>query len=130
MKNDKQHRNGEVVIREVCDRDRDMIIAIFNYYAATSMLPILKIPVNDRFFTFLREGALGFYVLESEANVVGFGLMKPLMPFPAFMTTGILTYFIQPDTPHESWEKSSRPAHGRCEKNGCDLTCGKHGLKK
>ena len=36
MKNDKQHRNGEVVIREVRDRDRDMIIAIFNYYAATS----------------------------------------------------------------------------------------------
>ena len=99
MKNDKQHRNGEVVIREVRDRDRDMIIAIFNYYAATSYAAYPEIPVNDRFFAFLREGALGFYVLESEANVVGFGLMKPLMPFPAFMTTGMLTYFIQPGTP-------------------------------
>jgi phosphinothricin acetyltransferase len=96
MKNDKQHRNGEVVIREVRDRDCDMIIAIFNYYAATSYAAYPEIPVNDRFFAFLREGALGFYVLESEANVVGFGLMKPLMPFPAFMTTGMLTYFIQP----------------------------------
>jgi phosphinothricin acetyltransferase len=97
MKNDKQHRDGEVVIREVRDRDREKIIAIFNYYAATSYAAYPEIPVNDRFFAFLREGALGFYVLESEANVVGFGLMKPLIPFPAFMTTGMLTYFIQPE---------------------------------
>ena len=96
MKNKKQHRDGSVVIREVRDRDRDMILAIFNYYAATSYAAYPEIPVNDRFFAFLREGALGFYVLESEANV-GFGLMKPLMPFPAFMTTGMLTYFIQPE---------------------------------
>ena len=96
MKNDKQHRGGDVVIREVRDRDRDRIIAIFNHYAATSYAAYPEIPVNDRFFAFLREGALGFYVLEHEAHVVGFGLMKPLLPFPAFMTTGMLTYFIQP----------------------------------
>ena len=97
MKKEKQHRDGEVVIREVRDSDRDTIIAIFNYYAATSYAAYPEIPVNDRFFAFLREGALGFYVLEREADVVGFGLMKPLMPFPAFMTTGMLTYFIRPE---------------------------------
>jgi phosphinothricin acetyltransferase len=97
MKNDKQHREGDVVIREVRDRDRDKIIAIFNYYAVASYAAYPEIPVNDRFFAFLREGALGFYALESEAHVVGFGLMKPLLPFPAFMKTGMLTYFIQPE---------------------------------
>jgi phosphinothricin acetyltransferase len=97
MKNEKQHRYGEVVIREVRDSDRDTIIAIFNYYAATSYAAYPEIPVHDRFFAFLREGALGFYVLEYEAHVVGFGFMKPLMPFPACMTTGMLTYFIQPE---------------------------------
>jgi hypothetical protein len=61
MKNDKQHRDGEVVIREVRDRDREKIIAIFNYYAATSYAAYPEIPVNDRFFAFLREGALGFF---------------------------------------------------------------------
>jgi L-amino acid N-acyltransferase YncA len=97
MKNDKQHSDGEVVIREVRDHDRDSIIAIFNYYAATSYAAYPEIPVNDGFFAFLREGAFAFYVLECEAHVVGFGLMKPLLPFPAFMRTGMLTYFIQPE---------------------------------
>ena len=73
MKNEKQHRYGEVVIREVRDSDRDTIIAIFNYYAATSYAAYPEIPVSDRFFAFLHEGALGFYVLEYEAHVVGFG---------------------------------------------------------
>jgi len=97
MKNEKQCSNGEVHIREVRDSDRDTIIAIFNYYAATSYAAYPEIPVNNGFFAFLREGVLGFYVLEHEAHVVGFGFMKPLMPFPAFMTTGMLTYFIQPE---------------------------------
>jgi L-amino acid N-acyltransferase YncA len=100
MKNEKHHRHDEVVIREVCDGDRDTIIAIFNHYAATGYAAYPEIPVNDRFFAFLCEGALRFYVLEHEAHVVGFGLMKPLMPFPAFMTTGMLTYFIQPEYTH------------------------------
>jgi L-amino acid N-acyltransferase YncA len=100
MKNEKHHRYNEVVIREVRDSDREAIIAIFNYYAQTSYAAYPEIPVNDRFFAFLHDGALGFYVLEHEAHIVGFGLMKPLMPFPAFMTTGMLTYFIQPEYTH------------------------------
>src|SRR5512136_717451 len=97
MKNEKHCKYNEVVIREVCDSDREAIIAIFNYYAQTSYAAYPEIPVNDRFFAFLHDGALGFYVLEHEAHIVGFGLMKPLMPFPAFMTTGMLTYFIRPE---------------------------------
>ena len=131
MKNEKHRKYNEVVIREVRDSDREAIIAIFNYYAETSYAAYPEIPVNDRFFAFLHDGALGFYVLEHEAHIVGFGLMKPLMPFPAFMTTGMLTYFIQPEyTRIQSREKTSRPSHGRCEKYGYDLACGKYGFKK
>jgi phosphinothricin acetyltransferase len=95
--NNEHPADGKIIIRKAADSDREAIIAIFNHYAATSYAAYPEIPVNDRFFTFLCEGALGFYVLEHEAHVVGFGLMKPLMPFPAFMTTGMLTYFIQPE---------------------------------
>lgn len=97
MKNEKQCSDDDVVIREVRDSDCDQIIAIFNYYAATSYAAYPEIPVNDRFFAFLCKGALGFYVIVHVAHIVGFGLMKPLMPFPAFITTGMLTYFIQPE---------------------------------
>jgi L-amino acid N-acyltransferase YncA len=97
MINSMQHPDEKTVIREVRDSDHGSIIAIFNYYAATSYAAYPDIPVNERFFAFLQEGAFAFYVLECESNVVGFGLMKPLLPFPAFMTTGVLTYFIQPE---------------------------------
>lgn len=97
MKSEHQPPEGEVQIREVRDGDREKIIAIFNHYAETSYAAYPEIPVNERFFAFLREGALGFYVLESDAHIVGFGIMKPLLPFPVFMSTGMLTYFIQTD---------------------------------
>jgi len=95
MKNDKPRLDGEVVVRKVRDSDSDAIIPIFNYYAATSYAAYPEMPVNERFFEFLREGTLAFYVLEHKKRVVGFGLIKPVLPFPAFMKTGMLTYFLQ-----------------------------------
>ncbi len=54
-------------------------------------------PFTDRFFSSLCEGSFSFYVLESRAGVVGFGLTKPFLPFPVFAKCGMLTYFILPD---------------------------------
>lgn len=88
---------GDVIIRETLDSDRDGVITVFNYFAATSYAAYPEIPVNERFFMFLREGTLAFFVLEHESRIVGFGLIKPLLPFPAFMGTGMLTYFILPE---------------------------------
>jgi phosphinothricin acetyltransferase len=88
---------GDVIIREVLDSDRDAVIEVFNHYAKTSYAAYPEMPVNERFFSFLREGTLAFYVLEKKARVVGFGLLRPVLPFPAFMATGMLTYFILPE---------------------------------
>ena len=52
MKNSKPHPEEEVTIREVHESDHESIIAIFNYYAATSYAAYPEIPVNDRFFAF------------------------------------------------------------------------------
>ena len=87
----------DVIVREARDSDRDAVIAIFNHYAQTSYAAYPEMPVNERFFGFLREGTLAFFVLEHYARVIGFGLIKPVLPFPAFMTTGMLTYFILPE---------------------------------
>jgi L-amino acid N-acyltransferase YncA len=87
----------EIILRDALDSDRDAIIAIFNYYAQTSYAAYPEIPVNERFFTFLREGTLAFFVMEHHTTVIGFGLLKPVLPFPTFMTTGMLSYFILPE---------------------------------
>jgi phosphinothricin acetyltransferase len=89
--------NTEITIRKVRESDRDAIIAIYNHYAQTSYAAYPEMPVNERFFVFLREGTLAFFVIEHNARVIGFGLIKPVLPFPAFMATGMLTYFILPE---------------------------------
>jgi len=88
---------GDVIVREALNSDRDAVIAIFNYYATTSYAAYPEIPVNERFFGFLREGTLAFFVIEHRTGVVGFGFIKPVLPVPAFMATGMLTYFILPE---------------------------------
>src|SRR5665647_774129 len=95
--NTGKRRQEDLVVRKVRESDRDGIIAIFNHYAATSYAAYPEIPVNDRFFEFLREGTLVFYVLEKTSHIVGFGLLKPVLPFPPFMRTGMLTYFLMPE---------------------------------
>jgi len=97
MQNGNQNTEGNIIVREVRDSDRDSIIAIFNYYVQTSYAAYPEMPVNEQFFGFLRQGTLAFFVIEHHARVIGFGLIKPVLPFPAFMTTGMLTYFIQPE---------------------------------
>jgi phosphinothricin acetyltransferase len=87
----------EIILRKVRDSDREGIITIFNHYATTSFAAYPEIPVNERFFDFLQEGNLGFYVLEHKNRVAGFGFIKPVLPFPAFMKTGMVTYFLLPE---------------------------------
>jgi L-amino acid N-acyltransferase YncA len=97
MMNNERTADKKIIVRKTADSDRQAVIAIFNHYAATSYAAYPEMPVNDRFFEFLREGTLAFYVLEHKTQVVGFGLIKPVLPFPAFMKTGMLTYFLMPE---------------------------------
>ena len=85
-----------VIIREVQDRDREAIVRIFNHYAVNGFAAYPEQQVTERFFPFLRDGILSFYVLETPEGVIGFGLTKPFLPFPAFSGTCMLTYFIAP----------------------------------
>ena len=55
-KQEVTHRADETIVREVRDSDCDTIIEIFNYYAVSSYAAFPEIPVNDRFYAFLREG--------------------------------------------------------------------------
>jgi len=104
--NNEHPADGKIIVRQIVDSDRESIIAIFKHYAATSYAAYPEIPVNDRFFDFFREGTLAFYVLEHKTQVVGFGLIKPVLPFPAFMKTGMLTYFLLPEFTGQGFGKT------------------------
>ena len=83
-------------IRPVRERDRGQVIAIFNHYVRESHAAFPDQPVEPGFFDFMLHGSHGCYVAEEGGRVVGFSLLRPFMPFPAFHTTAAVTYFILP----------------------------------
>ncbi|MCX6682658.1 MAG: GNAT family N-acetyltransferase [Methanoregula sp.] len=83
-------------IREIRETDRDRIIEIFNYYITHGFSAYPDAPVPARFFDVLREGAHAFYAVESGGITVGFGIMKPFLPFDTFKRTATVSYFVLP----------------------------------
>jgi L-amino acid N-acyltransferase YncA len=84
----------EIVIRPAGDADRAAVMEIFNHYAAGSFAAYPEGPVPDRMFTLMSEEAISFVVAESAGTVIGFGLLKPFMPFSAFRAAATASYFI------------------------------------
>jgi L-amino acid N-acyltransferase YncA len=87
---------GEITLRHATDADAADIIGIFNHYAATGFAAYTEAPAPVGFFAALRGGAYAFQVLEDGETIVGFGSVRPLLPFPAFRRTGLLSYFVAP----------------------------------
>lgn len=88
--------SAEIVIRPACDADREPIMQTFNHYAATGFAAYPEGPVPERLFDLLRDDSISFIVAELAGSVVGFGLLKPFMPFAAFQATATVSYFIGP----------------------------------
>ncbi len=86
-----------IVLRYAADADAAGVIAIFNHYAATGFAAYTEAPVPIGFFAALRGGTYAFRVLEDVGAIVGFGSVRPLLPFPAFRRAGLLSYFVAPE---------------------------------
>ncbi len=84
----------EIVIRPAGEADREAVMKIFNHYAAGSYAAYPEGPVPDRMFTLMSEEAIAFVVAESAGTVIGFGLLKPFMPFSAFRAAATASYFV------------------------------------
>ncbi len=87
---------GDVVLRRATDADAADVIAIFNLYAATGSAAYTEVPAPVGFYAALSEGTHAFRVLEDAGTVVGFGSVRPLLPFPAFRGAALLSYFVAP----------------------------------
>jgi len=86
----------EPLLREAVPGDAARVVGLVNYYAATGFAAFSSIPISLDFYAELCEGAYACYVLEDAGYVVGFGCMRPLLPFPAFRAAVLLSYFIAP----------------------------------
>jgi len=86
-----------VVVRQARDGDSRVVLSIFNHYVVNGFAAYAEKPVKERYFTDLLGSAHAFYVVDSPDGVIGYGFIKPFLPFPAFGATGELSYFIMPE---------------------------------
>lgn len=78
--------------------DGPEVIAIFNHYIKDSYAAFLEQPVPDAFYEHM-IGLLGSFpsaTIRQDGVLVGFGMLRPHNPMPAFKHTAEVTYFISP----------------------------------
>jgi L-amino acid N-acyltransferase YncA len=83
-------------IRPLRREDRDAVVSIFNHYVKESHAAFPDQPVEPEFFDIMLHGAHSSYVADDSGKVVGFGILRPFLPFPAFARTAAVTFFIVP----------------------------------
>jgi phosphinothricin acetyltransferase len=88
----------EVTIRPVSRADTAAITAIFNHYVRKSFAAFPDREVGRPFILHLLEQVkdFGSFVAESGGEVIGFGMVRPLYPFPNLMAAGEVSFFICP----------------------------------
>ncbi len=82
----------------LCKADGPEVISIFNHYIKNSYAAFLEEPVSDGFYEYM-FGLLGSFpsaVIRNNGALVGFGMLRPHNPMPAFAHTAEVTYFISP----------------------------------
>ena len=83
-------------IREVRASDIQVVADIFNYFVLETYAayPVDKVE-PDRFELLIKSASV-FLVVEVNAEIIGFGFLKPFRETSTFRHTGVLTYFILP----------------------------------
>jgi phosphinothricin acetyltransferase len=91
---------GIVRISEMTAEDYAPVAEIFNYYIQHSDAAFLENPVGEDFFSHAATVLNGYplVTLKNDAGIlVGFGMLRPHNPLPAFRHTAEVGYFIRND---------------------------------
>jgi L-amino acid N-acyltransferase YncA len=90
----------KTMLTSMSSSDREPVIDIFNYYVeySFSAYPETKLPY-EFFDTFLNicQGYPAVTARNEADEVIGFGMLRPYNPIPAFSKTAEIAYFIKPD---------------------------------
>lgn len=86
-------------LRKLKDTDRKAVIDIMDYFIKNSYAAYPEENIAEEHLKNIFEtaGSYPFYIIESNNEVIGFGLMHPLYNISTFHHTAEITYFILPD---------------------------------
>ncbi|MBN1279136.1 MAG: GNAT family N-acetyltransferase [Chlorobium sp.] len=87
-----------IVLESLADSDGPEILDIFNYYAENSFAAYSLQPLPDEMacmFLDLSNGYPAVIARDESGTAVGFGLLRPFSPMPAFAATAEITLFLR-----------------------------------
>jgi phosphinothricin acetyltransferase len=87
-------------INPISNEDRQPIIDIFNYYVENSFAAYPENRLPYQAFDMFLQLSNGFptgTIKDEDGKIVGFGMLRPHNPMPAFSQTVEVAYFIHPD---------------------------------
>lgn len=95
----KKAAGSHCLVRTAQKKDYEAILEIFNYYIRSSFAAYPVEEVDLRFLDAIRRVAVTFplYIVEGNERVVGFGMMRPFLPYQSFRHTAQLSYFLRPE---------------------------------
>jgi len=88
----------EPVIRPLTVADGPRVTRIFNHYVRKSFAAFPDREVGRPFILQLLEQAAGYgsFAVVADGEIIGFGMVRPLYPFPNLMAAGEVSYFLCP----------------------------------
>ncbi|MCB2227001.1 MAG: GNAT family N-acetyltransferase [Desulfarculaceae bacterium] len=88
----------DYVLTPMNDEHRDAVMAILDHHIATGFAAYPSHSLPPDFWAFMRRMAAGYpaYVVEAGGEVVGYGMLRPLMPPDTLRRTAEIGYFILP----------------------------------
>ncbi len=90
----------DFIIEPVTAEDGRAIIDIFNHYVENTFAAYPENAVPYEFFALFMKMVEGYPFLvarDRDGRVLGFGLLRPHNPMPAFSRTAEITYFLAPE---------------------------------
>lgn len=79
------------------EEDAASALRIFNEHVSSGFAAYAEEPLPESFILSLLRSASGYPVIgveQSDGGLVGFGLLRPYSPMPAFETTAVVTIFL------------------------------------
>jgi len=90
----------EYIIEPITEDDGKAVIDIFNHYIKSSFAAYPEEEVPYEFFNFFLNMSRGYPFLaarDGQGRILGFALLRPYSPIPAFSKTAEITCFIAPE---------------------------------
>jgi len=89
----------QITLSPIGKSDCKEVMEIFNYYIENTFAAYPEQRLPDEFFETLLILSHGYPTVAAkteEGVVIGFGLLRPYNPLPAFFKTAEITYFLKP----------------------------------